>query len=148
MKISRDAINRLSANLIIKAPKLQEKFELFFSCSKEELAGFLPSKETTVEFLPDLQCMDVKVAGIHLRFQFHICYNKNASIVGKVICHRIAPALLQTEKVKDVIGEFTFDSAGFADIEEDKENDKLGFELNAHEIVLHFLCLSLSKPLE
>ena len=113
-----------------------------------ERASLLATSQSPIQGVrfaasPESDFLDVFVAGIQLRFQFHLCYGKDRSARGSIVCSREAPCFAET---KDIVGSFTFSGNGITDIEVKDGGDKPEMDYHAIYIIAYFIDKAIAKP--
>ena len=87
---------------------------------------------------------DAFFLGMQIRFRLHAYYGSDDALLGKVVVVREVPTF---SEVSDIIGSFSFNGQGTTDFEVAEGADNIEMKYSAAEIILHFLDLSLGKPL-
>lgn len=133
----------LSANTleqVIQATRQYGRLKAAFTGFIER-AAFLATPRSPIQGVrlaasPESDFLDVFVAGIQLRFQFFLCYAKDRSVRGSIVCLREVPYFSET---RDIVGSFTFSGHGITDIEVKEGEDKPELDYHAIHIIAYFV---------
>jgi len=143
MQLTDDVLHR-----VMQAERQYVRLKQIFASFLDN-ANYLVSPQSAIksirlEVSPEGDFLDVFFAGIQVRFLFLICSGEDGSHRGNIVCSREAPNFSQC---KDIVGSFTFSSAGITDFEVADGHDKIEMGYHANEIILHFVDKTIGTPL-
>lgn len=142
MKITSNVHEKVSA-ANKRYLKFKDKFRAFFESGK-----WLTEPQSIIALQLQEQFEDnyfeILYLGMRLRFQLIVSFDKNSLLEPKVICTKHQPPYAD---IGVHVGSFSYTGPGFTDFEVDAGHDPIHIEESAGEIMLHFINLALTQPL-